>query len=125
MNFKLDHIHLLCKDLEGMRDFFIDSLGATLIAMKKFGGADGASMDLNGTTVNLRVTQEGETITDTAGKTYGYHHIGLKVDDVDAAYEELTNKGFVFSVPLRDVGDHRISFFEGPENVTFELLQDT
>ena len=124
MSYKLHHIHILCEDLIGMRDFFVDTLEAKLIEMKQFGGADGASLNLSGVTVNLRVGQEGEKIAeDLDGKGYGYHHVGLEVEDLDAAYQKLTDKGYVFSVPPKDLPGLRIAFFDGPENVTFELLQ--
>jgi len=124
MSYKLHHIHILCKDLITMRDFFVDNLGANLIEMKKFGGADGASLNLNGVTVNLRVGQEGEKIVEDAdGKIYGYHHVGLEVEDLDASYNSLKAKGYKFSVPPKELPGLRIAFFDGPENVTFELLQ--
>ena len=124
MSYKLHHIHILCKDLIGMRDFFVDTLEAKLIEMKQFGGADGASLDLSGVRVNLRVGQEGEKIADDPdGKIYGYHHVGLDVEDLDAVYKNLTDKGYVFSVPPKDLPGLRIAFFDGPENVTFELMQ--
>ena len=124
MSFKLNHIHILCKDLIGMRDFFVDMLEAKLIEMKQFGGADGASLDLSGVKINLRVGQEGEKIAaDPDGKIYGYHHVGLDVEDLDAAYKKLSDKGFVFSVPPKDLPGLRVAFFDGPENITFELMQ--
>ena len=62
MTYRLHHVHLICKDLEGMIKFFVEALGATLVARKKFGTADGASLDLQGTTVNLRVDREDEVM---------------------------------------------------------------
>lgn len=125
MAYTLNHIHLVCRDLQRMVDFFTQNFGAELIAMKKFGGADGASLDLSGTTINLRVLQENERMLDPAeGKTFGYHHVGIDVDDIDAKYKELSGKGFTFSVPPKDIDETlRIAFFDGPENVTLELLQ--
>jgi catechol 2,3-dioxygenase-like lactoylglutathione lyase family enzyme len=124
MGCTLNHIHLVCRELQQMIDFFSENFGASLIAMKQFGGADGASLDLSGVTINLRVAQEGEVLlTDTAEKTYGYHHIGIDVDDIDATYKNLSDKGFAFSVPPKDIPGLRIAFFDGPENVTIELLQ--
>lgn len=120
----LNHIHLVCRDLQQMIDFFTQTFDASLITMKQFGGADGASLDLSGVTINLRVTQENEKILDS-GKTYGYHHIGINVDDIDAKYEDLKGKGYAFSVAPKDIDETlRIAFFDGPENVTIELLQE-
>ena len=121
---KLHHIHLVCRDLQKMVGFFTENFGATLIGMRKFGSVDGASLDLDGITINLRLPQENEKLRDGAsGKIYGWHHIGIAVDDIDAKYKELTGKGYVFSSPPRDAGNMRIAFFDGPESSTIELLQ--
>jgi catechol 2,3-dioxygenase-like lactoylglutathione lyase family enzyme len=60
MSYRFHHVHIVCKELETMVRFFTEVLEARLIDMRKFGTADGASLDLNGTTVNLRVAKEGE-----------------------------------------------------------------
>ena len=125
MNYRLHHLHLICKDLEGMIGFFTDALGATLLARKKFGTADGTSLDLQGTTVNLRVAREDEDIAGDASRTaYGYDHLGLQVDDVDAAYRDLKEKGFSFFMEPKDIPNLRIAFFKGFEDITIELVQE-
>ena len=125
MTFRLHHVHLICKDLEEMIDFFSENLGATLVARKKFGTADGATLDLQGTTVNLRVAREDENVVGDASQTrFGYDHLGLQVEDVDAAYQELKKKGFMFFIEPKDIPDLRIAFFRGPEDITIELVQE-
>ena len=124
MPYRLNHIHIVCEDLQKMIDFFTDNFGVKLIAMRKFGDADGASLDLDGTTINLRVPNEvDKLLKNPDGKTYGYHHMGIEVDDIDTKYKELSEKGYVFSVPPKDIENMRIAFFDGPENVTLELLE--
>ena len=125
MNYRLHHFHLICKDLEGMIDFFSDALEATLLGRKKFGTADGASLDLQGTTVNLRVAREDEDMAGDASRTtFGYDHLGLQVDDVDAAYRDLKKRGFSFFMEPKDIPNLRIAFFKGPEDITIELVQE-
>ena len=125
MTYRLHHVHLICKDLEGMIDFFVDALGAALIARKKFGTADGASLDLQGTTVNLRVAREDEKMVGDASRaSYGYDHLGMQVEDVDAAYQDLIKRGFTFFMEPKDIHDLRIAFFRGPEDITIELVQE-
>jgi catechol 2,3-dioxygenase-like lactoylglutathione lyase family enzyme len=125
MNYRLHHLHLICKDLEAMIDFFSGALGATLLARKKFGTADGASLDLQGTTINLRVAREDEDIAGDASRTaFGYDHLGLQVDDVDAAYRDLKKRGFSFFMEPKDIPNLRIAFFKGPEDITIELVQE-
>lgn len=124
MTYRFHHVHLICKDLEGMINFFTEALGATLVARKKFGTADGASFDLQGTTVNLRVDREDEVMTGDASQTrFGYDHIGLQVEDIDAAYEDLKTRGFKFFMAPKNIPDLRIAFFRGPEEITIELIQ--
>lgn len=126
MAYQFHHVHIICKDLEQMISFFTDAIGAELIARRKFGTADGASLDIQGTTVNLRVSREDEEMVGDASQTsYGYDHIGLEVDDVDAAYRDLTQRGYTFFIPPRDTPNSRIAFFKGPEDITIELIQKT
>ena len=125
MTYRFHHLHLICKDLEGMIDFFSETLGATLIARKKFGTADGASLDLQGTIVNLRVAREDEDMAGDASRTtFGYDHLGLQVEDVDAAYQDLKKRGFSFFMEPKDIPNLRIAFFKGPEDITIELVQE-
>ena len=124
MSYRFHHVHLLCSDLEEMIGFFTETLGANMIARKKFGPADGASLNLNGTTVNLRVAADHEEIAgDSSRLIYGYHHIALEVEDVDAAYKELSDKGFAFSMTPKAFESYRIAFFDGPDHITIELIQ--
>jgi catechol 2,3-dioxygenase-like lactoylglutathione lyase family enzyme len=107
-----------------MIDFFTTVLGGRLVARQKFGTADGASIDLQGTTINLRMAREDEDIQGDASQTrYGFDHIGLQVDDLEAAYQELRDKGYSFFMEPRDIPGLRIAFFKGPEALTIELVQ--
>ena len=86
--------------------------------------ADGASLDLQGATVNLRVNREDEVMVGDASQTrFGYDHIGLLVEDVDTAYADLKKRGFNFFMAPKDIPDLRIAFFRGPEDITIELIQ--
>jgi catechol 2,3-dioxygenase-like lactoylglutathione lyase family enzyme len=124
MTYQLHHIHLICRDLQTMIGFFTDSIGASLVERRKFGTADGATLDLKGIHINLRVAREDEEIkSNFAQSTYGYDHIGLEVKDIQAAYQDLTGRGYKFFLPPREVAGHTIAFFKGPENITIELIQ--
>jgi catechol 2,3-dioxygenase-like lactoylglutathione lyase family enzyme len=55
---------------------------------------------------------------------YGVEHIGLTVDDVDAACEELRAKGAEIAIgPLTRSPGLRLAFVRGPEGVMVELVQ--
>lgn len=125
MKYQFHHIHLLCSDLERTIAFFTQLLGARLKGYQKFGAADGAGLDLNGATINLRLAAAGETVdTGTTGPVYGYHHMALSVDDTDAAYRELSGQDVEFVVTPRNTPDGlRVAFFKGPDNIVIELVQ--
>ena len=124
MNYRLHHVHLICKDLEKMIGFFEEAIGARLVERRKFGTADGATLDLDGIHINLRVARDDEEIGDNSTRsTYGYDHIGLQVKDVQTAYEDLTHRGYSFFMPPTEAAGLMIAFFKGPENITIELVQ--
>ncbi len=124
MTYSLHHVHLICRDLEKMISFFEEALGVKLVERRKFGTADGATLDLQGIDINLRVAREGEEIRENlTPSSYGYDHIGLQVEDIQAAYEDLSNRGYSFFMPPTEGAGLIIAFFKGPENITIELLQ--
>lgn len=124
MAYRFHHVHIICRDLEKMISFFTGALGATLVARQKFGTADGASLDLQGITVNLRVSRADEQMAGDASQTrYGYDHIGLEVEDIEAAFRDLTQRGFSFSVAPKEISHLKIAFFKGPEDITIELVE--
>lgn len=124
MTYRFHHVHIVCQDLEKMITFFTEALTAKLITRLKFGTADGASLDLQGTTINLRVSREDETMMgDASLSSYGYDHIGIEVEDVDAAYTDIAARGYTFFMPPKDIPNLRIAFFRGPEDITIELVQ--
>ncbi|MGD2099751.1 MAG: VOC family protein [Desulfobacterales bacterium] len=124
MTYRFHHVHIICKDLEKMIRFFTEVLAARLIDHRKFGTADGASLELDGTTINLRVARKDEQMVgDASQSTYGFDHIGLEVDDVEKAYADLTARGYSFFMPPTEIPGMKIAFFRGPEDITIELCQ--
>ena len=124
MSYRFHHVHIICKDLEGMIAFFTEVLAARLIDRRKFGTADGASLELDGATINLRVAREDEQMAgDASQPAYGFDHIGLEVEDVQKAFEDLTAKGYSFFMPPKEIPNMKIASFKGPEDITIELCQ--
>ncbi len=124
MSYRLHHIHVICRDLEKMIAFLKDDIGANLVKRRKFGTADGATLNLAGIDINLRVAREGEEIKENlAQSTYGYDHIGLQVEDIQSAYTDLTQRGYQFFIPPTEAAGLMMAFFKGPENITIELVQ--
>lgn len=124
MTYSLHHVHLICRDLEKMIRFFEEVIGTKLVERRKFGTADGATLDLQGIDINLRVARAGEKLGENlTPSSCGYDHIGLQVEDVQAAYDDISNRGYSFFMPPTEAGGLMIAFFKGPENITIELVQ--
>jgi catechol 2,3-dioxygenase-like lactoylglutathione lyase family enzyme len=123
MRCKFHHVHIVCKDLEGMIRFFTETLGASLVLRRKFGTADGASLSLGGTTINLRVPRDDEKVEASEGTPLGYHHIGVEMEDFEGAYNELVDRGFRFYTEPQEAYGIRYAFFKGPEDLEIELVQ--
>jgi catechol 2,3-dioxygenase-like lactoylglutathione lyase family enzyme len=124
MVYRFHHVHIICKDLEKMIRFFTEVLAAKLTDRKKFGTADGAVVELDGATINLRCAREDEQMVGDASQSgFGYDHIGLEVDDIQTAFKELTARGYPFLMPPTEIPHMIIAFFKGPEDITIELCQ--
>jgi catechol 2,3-dioxygenase-like lactoylglutathione lyase family enzyme len=124
MPYRFHHVHIICKDLEKMIEFFTEVLAAVLIDRRSFGTADGASLELDGTTINLRVARKGEKMAgDASQSTFGFDHIGLEVEDIQSAFEDLTAQGYSFFMPPTEIPNMKIAFFKGPEDIRIELCQ--
>ena len=124
MTYQLHHIHLLCRNLGETVKFFSEILGAKFVDWRKFQNADGATLDLNGTNIYLRLTREGEKVAANSDQVqYGYNHIGLKVENLDRAFSELSQKGVIFTQLPKDLGNRNVAFLKGPDNIRIELIQ--
>jgi catechol 2,3-dioxygenase-like lactoylglutathione lyase family enzyme len=53
----------------------------------------------------------------------GYNHLAFRVDDIAAVTEHLVANGVKFLSDEMDYISRRLRFFEGPEEITLELVQ--
>ena len=51
------------------------------------------------------------------------HHLAFFVDDIEAAYKELSAKGVEFISPPQDSGIVKTNAMRGPDGVVIELMQ--
>jgi catechol 2,3-dioxygenase-like lactoylglutathione lyase family enzyme len=124
MSFQLHHVHLLCSDLKQTERFFIENLGARLEKHTTFGGAPGSMLDLKGAKIYLRTAKAQEIITCEEDHTcYGFNHVGLQVDDMEAVYGDLLSSGVEFSLTPKETPGGLIAFIKGPDNIVIELYQ--
>ena len=129
-DYHYDHIHLRSTDPDATARFFATMFGAeitrsTYPAGTLYPGQLRVTMRLGGQKVLVAPTHPHDPMTPAPRfPYYGLEHIGLTVDDVDAACAELHAKGADIAIgPLtRDPGT-RLAFVRGPDGVMVELVQ--
>jgi lactoylglutathione lyase len=128
--YRYDHVHLRCHDPDATAVFFETMFGA--IAKRDiyppgtlYPGQLRVSLNLGGQKVLIAPTHPDDPMTEAPKfPYYGVEHIGLTVDDVDAACEELRAKGADIAIgPLTRSPGLRLAFVRGPEGIMVELVQ--
>ncbi|MCC8193600.1 MAG: VOC family protein [Deltaproteobacteria bacterium] len=120
----LQHLHLFCRELQPMADFWVEVLDATFEQYRKFGDADGAVLDMRSVT-KIFLKQMDCVPADTTPRA-GVDHPGVLVDDLDATLEKARNRADsrVSTEPFMS-GSLRCAFITGPEGVLVEVMQQT
>ncbi len=129
-DYRYDHVHLRSADPEAMVRFFEDMFGAEVTRGvyppgTLYPGQLRVSMRLGGQTVLVAPKHPHEPTGEAPQfPYYGIEHIGLTVDDVDAAVDELKAKGAEVPIgPLTRNPGLRLAFVRGPEGIMVELVQ--
>ena len=121
--FKTNHLHIICDDLEQMKDFWTSGIGATFKEDRSFGGAAGTVLQLDALQINLRVPKSSETEIEPNKASLGYDHLGMEVDDIESACSHLATFGCSIKSGPTELTDRKTVFLKGPENITLELIQ--
>jgi catechol 2,3-dioxygenase-like lactoylglutathione lyase family enzyme len=128
-DYHYDHVHLRSADPDAMGRFFETMFGAEV---KRdiyppgtlYPGQMRVSMNVGGQKVLVAPSHPHDpTAPAPPFPYYGVEHIGLTVDDVDAACQELRAKGADIAIgPLTRSPGLRLAFVRGPEGVMVELV---
>ena len=116
MALSLNHVHLKSPDPQKTAQFYIDTMGATKIADV---GETGVRLDLYGLTLN--VTQH--IASQTREQKYGMEHIAIDTDDITGMIDMLKSNGATILEEAVVSGDRRVVFFEGPDGVQLEFIE--
>ena len=128
--YRYDHVHFRSPDPDATARFFETMFGAeakrdiyppgTL-----YPGQMRVTLTLGGQKLLIAPPHPQEETAAAPGfPHYGLEHIGLTVDDVDTACEELRAKGAEIAIgPLTRSPGLRLAFIRGPEGIMVELVQ--
>jgi lactoylglutathione lyase len=128
--YRFDHIHLRSSDPETTARYFETMFNAEVTRGvyppgTLYPGQPRISLRLGGQKILIAPQHPDDPMTPAPRfPYYGVEHIGLTVDDVDAAVAELRAKGAEIAIgPLtRDPGT-RLAFIRAPDAVMVELVQ--
>lgn len=119
------HVHIICRDMQQMIDFWSSGFEAVVEEYRDFSGAKGAILDI-GMSAKLYLKEVPCEWDPDAPRRSGLEHIGMIVADLDAVMQKLSTMPKVsimcepfISEPVRCV------YITGPEGVMLELMEYT
>jgi lactoylglutathione lyase len=129
-DYRFDHIHLRASNPDVTASFFETMFGAEVVRDlyppgTLYPGQPRIRMRVGGQTVLIAPTHPHDPMTPAPRfPYYGLEHMGLTVDDLEAAVAELRAKGADIAIgPLtRSPGLH-LAFVRGPDGIMVELVQ--
>lgn len=133
--FAFDHIHIMSQKPQESANWYVQMLGADIVADTVAYGAPQIFLELGGKTLIIRGQRAGEAPTPaqaiqphgnfSSHNTWGTDHFGfIYHGDLRAFYDELSAKGVRFPVALKQgVGGRWLCYVSAPDGVSIELMQ--
>jgi lactoylglutathione lyase len=119
-----EHIHLRSPDPGATAEWYQDKLGAEVIRTPLPDGSTRFDLDLTGQKIFIAKADPAATGASPQTPYMGLEHIGLTVENIDAAVAELKGKGVPFTMEPKTIRPGvRIAFLTAPQNVSIELIQ--
>lgn len=122
-----DHIHLRTKNPQATIEYYQKMFDATPVSYVQSNGKPRVDLDLNGLTIFIAEVPADAALPTAPSEPYiGLDHLGLRVENVDAAIAELKRRGAQVTVEPKTIRPGvRIAFIQGPDDVRIELLERT
>jgi catechol 2,3-dioxygenase-like lactoylglutathione lyase family enzyme len=133
--FAFDHIHIISQSPQDSASWYVQTLGADIVANKVAYGAPQIFLELGGKTLIIRGHRAGEAPTParpiqpyanfSSHNTWGTDHFGfLYHGDLRAFCDELRAQGVRFPVALKEgVGGRLLCYIAAPDGVSIELME--
>jgi catechol 2,3-dioxygenase-like lactoylglutathione lyase family enzyme len=113
VTYRFHHRHLIVDEVPKTAAFYEGTLGAKKVQEMEFRGIPIVRLELDG--LPLTISQQ---IHAGVGD-----HIGLAVDDFEAAISDLRDKGVEFIVEPTDLGFAKFAFIKDAAGTTLEVIQ--
>ena len=124
MSYTIEHLSIRCRDLESSIEYFRRMFDAEVILRRKPGEGRKIVFLCIGDSM-LELMEMGPASDPVEPLThYGFHHIGIKVEDFESAYKDLKTKGANFlGEPFEPTPGIRLAFLQEPNGTVIELAQ--
>ena len=116
----IEHAAIAAKDVEGLADFYVQTLGFEINYRGKtaiFVKASDGSM--------IEIIPAGGDLSEATPKTPGLRHLALTVSGFEAECERLTAAGVAFLDPPLIKGGNKVVFFRDPEGNILLFIERT
>lgn len=125
MQYSLDHIHFRCSDLEAAIAYYKKIFDAREVGRGDAKGMPIVALEMAGNRFAFSPKREGVDINVKPGDpAWGLYQIGLKVDNLDEALNQLKERGADISRgPLEVKAGLRVFFVAGPDGVEIEVME--
>lgn len=125
MQMQLNHIHIRCRDMAQAEEFYANVLGGRVTQRVAVPGMPIVRVELGGQIIALSPPREGIEVEPLSGNNrWGAWQIAFQVDDIKAAYDELTARGAKFKgEPFEQIPGLKVAYVNAPDGVEIELLQ--
>ncbi len=120
----LDHVHILCGDVEKSVKYFEDVFGGKVESRGELRGFPMIRMDVKGVFVNLMGTDPKAVALEVGKGSRGLDHFGFNVKGLEKTVEDLKKKGAKISAgPGVTPAGVKFAFVDGPEGIRIELVE--
>ena len=120
----LDHVHILCGDVEKSVKYFEDVFGGKVESRGELRGFPMIRMDVKGVFINLMGTDPKAMALEAGKGSRGLDHFGFTVKGLEKTVEDLKKKGAKISAgPGVTPAGVKFAFIDGPEGIRIELVE--
>lgn len=123
----VDHIGIAVNDLNASLPFYTEKLGLKVIDRFEIPGrVQIVMLELGNARIELLQYTEPLEERRNRGRTPGLGHLAINVSSIAKEMERLMQEGisFIDQTPRTIPSGARVAFFQGPDNVLIELVED-
>ena len=121
-SYKLTHIHLTNPEPTKAAKFYTEGMGARVTSERSRPDQEIIDLDLGG--IPIGISNRTGADDSLKGLQFGLHHLGLVVDDLDRAADEMKSTGVEFVVkPHSPRPGSKNAFIRTPDGVLIELSE--